>query len=283
MPTSTSASLSYKRLEDELPRSTSPSLPRLRLENEHSIKSMVLAEKRSEVSKQRQAQKKAASASADLKTVPEGEWERYLQQSNHCVLFPAGPRKTTWDMLLLVLILYSCISVPFRIGLGADAEGQMYIFEVVVTLCFCTDLILNFFTAYTDGDLYVVNHSMIMVNYLSSWFVIDLLSSLPLELIEMAAGSMGGDDGAGPSAENSQGLKMLRALRLVRLLRLLRLLKLSRYIGMLEEKVDVNLQILSVRAASARSLHAASARSLRPQDPARASAHPRAAAAASGQ
>ena len=264
MPTTTDAGISYKRLEDDpsigragLNSFVSPILPKLRLrpgdegEDRYSIKAAVLADKKGAAAKAeaRRLRDPNAFAAAELKSIPEGEWERWSQQTGRCIFFPSGPRKTQFDMLMLVLILYSCVMVPFRIGLGADAQGNMYFFEIFVSVCFITDLFLNFWTAYQDGDMFVVNHEMIVLNYLSSWFTIDLLSSFPLELVELVADSLSlwsaNEDGT-VNVENGGALRMLRALRLVRLLRLLRLLKVSRYIGMLEEKVDVNLQILQL-------------------------------------
>ena len=51
--------------------------------------------------------------------VPEDKWE----QAETDVYFPKQPWKQQWDIVILVLILYSCVIVPFRIGMDADAEG----------------------------------------------------------------------------------------------------------------------------------------------------------------
>jgi hypothetical protein len=48
------------------------------------------------------------------------------------VWIPKMPAKQRWDLVILVLILYSCIMVPYRIGMTADAEGAMWVFEVSV-------------------------------------------------------------------------------------------------------------------------------------------------------
>jgi hypothetical protein len=83
----------------------------------------------------------------EVRAIPEGEWERWLAQTRRCLLFPCGPRKTSWDIAMLCLILYSCVTVPFRIGMGAEAEGAVLGFEILVSFAFCTDLVLNFYTA----------------------------------------------------------------------------------------------------------------------------------------
>lgn len=41
---------------------------------------------------------------------------------DRCVLIPTGKFRLSWDMLLLVLLIYISIVTPYRIGFTADAE-----------------------------------------------------------------------------------------------------------------------------------------------------------------
>lgn len=158
------------------------------------------------------------------------------------VWIPKMPAKQRWDLVILILILYSCIMVPYRIGMTADAEGAMWVFEVYVTLMFLTDLTFNFNTAYLEGPNFVIDRGMIATNYLKSWFVIDALSSFPVELFDLYAQMT-----AAPGEEaDSGGMKALRALRMFRLLRMLRLLKMQKYIDELEDRFQANMQILQI-------------------------------------
>ena len=240
MPTTTHKGLSYATLDDEtLPAPTRPppwmptllaSPSRRPLTVSHALAQAKAAEL------VRKGTKKDVQDAVE--TVPEGDWERFARREK-CMLFPPGPRKTSWDIMMLVLILYSCVSVPYRIGMGVDAEGGMWIFEVVVTCFFMTDVGLTFCTAYLDGDQFIVSRPMIADNYLKGWFIIDLSSSFPLEIIEVVMAHIN----PSTETESTSALRMLRALRLVRLFRLLRLLKIQKYVSMLEEKIDVNLQV----------------------------------------
>lgn len=49
---------------------------------------------------------------------------------------------------------------------------------------FCLDVILNFFTAFEDenGEL-VVSKEKIAKYYLKSWFLVDLVSSIPISAL----------------------------------------------------------------------------------------------------
>ena len=176
------------------------------------------------------------------KTIAEEDWELYVGKG---ILFPHGPRKFRWDLLMLVLILYSCITVPFRLGMDHQAEGYWWLVEVAVSLVFITDIVLNFQTAVLEGDRFLLDRQLIRDSYLQGWFTIDTLSSMPMELVDLVAKLwiQQPDDGA---SQGGNVNRLLRALRLVRLLRMLRLLKIQSYINMLEDALSINLQLISL-------------------------------------
>ena len=172
--------------------------------------------------------------------IAEDDWERYV---NRGLLFPLGRRKFKWDLLMLMLIVYSCISVPFRLGLSHDAEGAWWILEVFVSIAFIIDIFLTFNTAFQVGDQLLLERSLIRSHYCRGWFFIDVLSSIPLEILD-AALIMTATYNDEDTAVNN--LRVLRALRLVRLLRLLRLLKVQKYVNLLEDALNINLQVLQL-------------------------------------
>ena len=175
--------------------------------------------------------------------INEEDWERYAERSG--LLFPSGPLKFQFDLLMLLMILYSSVTVPFYLGMDHLAEGAWWFLEVLVSLFFCADLVLNFRTAYIDGDQYVLDRKRIVSNYLKGWFTIDLLSSIPLELIDAVIELLTSID-ANDDADRIWFMRYLRVLRLARLLRLLRLLKVQRYINALDDAFNVNLQFVKL-------------------------------------
>ena len=152
--------------------------------------------------------------------------------NNHCIIIPDEKSwKVQWDILMLVLILYSTVSVPVRVCFpGADAEGWVWYFEVTMSFCFIFDCLFSFRLAYLDGGLWVTDGGLIAQNYLRGWFWIDAPSSLPIELLDLVAGA------------DTQQFAMLRFLRMFRLLRLLKLLKLNDILEQLEDLMQTNLK-----------------------------------------
>jgi hypothetical protein len=107
----------------------------------------------------------------------------------------------------------------------------------------CSQIFLNFLTAfYSQGDRneskqgVVIDIKEIRRQYVKGFFVVDLLSILPVSYIEQAM-SGGGDNTAGG---NLKTLKVLRLIRLTRLLRLARVKTLlKKYTDMLENLAGV--------------------------------------------
>lgn len=100
------------------------------------------------------------------------------------VINPTALWKTIWNVIGLFLILFLAITVPYRIPFEDVASDEWYYLDIVIDSIFLIDVMLNFFTAYEDenGEL-ITEHNRIAKSYLKTWFVIDLMSSIPISLI----------------------------------------------------------------------------------------------------
>ncbi len=107
------------------------------------------------------------------------------------------------------------------------------IFNVASDTIFLVDLVMNFRTGIVNEESseIILDPKVIKMNYLKSWFVVDFLSSIPVDYIFLIV----------EKGFDSEVYKTARALRIVRftkilsLLRLLRLSRLIRYIHQWEE------------------------------------------------
>eukprot|EP00500_Bicosoecida_sp_ms1_P000160 CAMPEP_0203810142 /NCGR_PEP_ID=MMETSP0115-20131106/2759_1 /ASSEMBLY_ACC=CAM_ASM_000227 /TAXON_ID=33651 /ORGANISM="Bicosoecid sp, Strain ms1" /LENGTH=1752 /DNA_ID=CAMNT_0050718925 /DNA_START=358 /DNA_END=5612 /DNA_ORIENTATION=- len=151
------------------------------------------------------------------------------------VIDPRTRGKLMWDILLAVLILYSVLLIPFRIGYDVEAEGVTLAFDYVVDVFFFIDMVVNFRTAFKEGyeDKWHYASRDIAVHYLKHWFTVDLLSTVPIDsIVEYFA-----DDSKGTTFRS---FKLVRVLRLIRLLKLARLAKLNKFVAMLEDQFHVS-------------------------------------------
>ena len=108
--------------------------------------------------------------------------------------------------------------------------------EVVFTL----DIFMNFIRAYrNDDEVLIHNPRQIAKRYVQSWFGLDVVTTVPFDLI---IGQLEGSGSAG-SSNSTRALKLVRVVRLVRLLKLARLVKglaIFRRVGV-EFSLDYNM------------------------------------------
>ena len=75
-----------------------------------------------------------------------------LQQMKWYVLNPNAKGHHAWDCYVLVVLLYTAISVPWRICFNVEAYGGWAIWEIIVDTTFVADIIVNFLTAYRTRE-----------------------------------------------------------------------------------------------------------------------------------
>jgi hypothetical protein len=177
-------------------------------------------------------------------SIPSDDWEKWVGKAGD-VIFPNEQWKLIWDFVLLAFIMYSCVVVPFRLGMNHAAEGEWWAFEVAITVFFLSDLVLTFRVAVAEGDELIIDKASIRRIYMQFWFWVDASSSFPVEIFELAA-KLANADGTGGHHQSRwqlSMLKLLRAMRLLRLLRLLKVFKLKIYMQIIEERLRFNVRV----------------------------------------
>ena len=90
---------------------------------------------------------------------------------------PDSKFKSYWGLMIIIILLYTASYVPYGLSYIDEETSGMKDFDTILDGIFFTDIILNFFSAYEDKKLGVeVRHKRIAINYLKSWFWIDLFS-----------------------------------------------------------------------------------------------------------
>ena len=118
------------------------------------------------------------------------------------------------------LIFYSVIVIPLRVGFSIDSNNDIEVSDAVIDSIFGMDIVVSFDTAIMgDDDELIYDRSIIAKDYLTHWFVIDFLSTVPIDKVVAAFSGGGGGDG--------NDVKLIRILRLARLMKLARVFKVS--------------------------------------------------------
>uniref|UniRef100_A0A8B9GM59 Potassium voltage-gated channel subfamily H member 1 n=1 Tax=Amazona collaria TaxID=241587 RepID=A0A8B9GM59_9PSIT len=147
--------------------------------------------------------------------------------------------KTTWDWIILILTFYTAILVPYNVSFKTKQNNVAWlVVDSIVDVIFLVDIVLNFHTTFVGPAGEVISDpKLIRMNYLKTWFVIDLLSCLPYDVINAFENvdevntSMLSADGLPLPKEYRRRISLFSSLKVVRLLRLGRVArKLDHYI-----------------------------------------------------
>ncbi|XP_042377518.1 potassium channel AKT1-like [Zingiber officinale] len=100
------------------------------------------------------------------------------------IVSPYDRRYRAWETFLIVLVIYSAWVSPFEFGFLGHATGALALVDNIVNAFFAIDIILTFFVAYLDRTTYLMvdDPKLIAWKYLTTWFVLDVASTIPSEL-----------------------------------------------------------------------------------------------------
>ncbi|XP_050790087.1 potassium/sodium hyperpolarization-activated cyclic nucleotide-gated channel 2 [Gopherus flavomarginatus] len=163
----------------------------------------------------------------------EREQER-VKSAGAWIIHPYSDFRFYWDFTMLLFMVGNLIIIPVGITFfKEETTAPWIVFNVVSDTFFLMDLVLNFRTGIIieDNTDIILDPERIKKKYLKTWFVVDFVSSIPVDYIFLIV----------EKGIDSEVYKTARALRIVRftkilsLLRLLRLSRLIRYIHQWEE------------------------------------------------
>ena len=100
-------------------------------------------------------------------------------------MMPDNKFKTAWTMIIVALLIYTAIFVPYRIAFLEDDSDSLIALEACVDVLFFIDIIVSFLSAIehpTTGKL-IVDHKQIAKIYLQGWFWLDFLACFPFNLV----------------------------------------------------------------------------------------------------
>ena len=167
--------------------------------------------------------------------------KKRLHDANRFLLNPESRLMQLWDLTTVAALLFTLLVSPYEIGFLEDHEGDMPVLQIInilVNVTFGVDLFLNFFRPYRDAlSQKVKSHARIAKNYLRSWFVIDLMSTVPFDLLATAM-FPADEDG---SSEVQTQFKLVRLMRLMKLFRIVRASRVfARWADRIEHYVSVS-------------------------------------------
>ena len=101
------------------------------------------------------------------------------------VLHPHGTIRRMWDIFTCIFVIYLSWTLPFYLAFDwIEVDSSISTFNGVLDVWFIIDIFLNFRTGVVEYGMVRMDPTLIVKKYgLSIWFPIDVLASLPLELL----------------------------------------------------------------------------------------------------
>ncbi|XP_029513653.1 potassium/sodium hyperpolarization-activated cyclic nucleotide-gated channel 2 [Oncorhynchus nerka] len=152
------------------------------------------------------------------------------------IIHPYSDFRFYWDIVMLLLMMCNLVILPWGITFFEDQKTLPWIsFNVISDTCFLVDLVLNFRTGVLEGDDQIIlDPKVIRMRYLKTWFVVDFISSIPMDYIFLIV-DLEAQMEASDVYRTARALRIVRFTKILSLLRLLRLSRFIRYIHQWEE------------------------------------------------
>ncbi|VUZ40380.1 unnamed protein product, partial [Hymenolepis diminuta] len=151
--------------------------------------------------------------------------KRRQQQHGKWIIHPCSSFRFYWDLLMLTLLIANLIILPVAISFfNDDLRPQWVVFNTVSDTVFIADIVVKFRTGIITNDYaddIILDPKEIARQYVRSWFLLDFISSIPLDYIFRVLNKH-----ESYNQIFSAG-RTLRILRLAKLLSMIRLLRLS--------------------------------------------------------
>lgn len=155
--------------------------------------------------------------------------DKYFDNDN-APLFVTGTRvlhaksaiKNGFDLFIGLLITYSVMMIPWRIGFDIAPSRPGQVFDVFIDLCFAIDIGVQFNASFFVKDRLISDRTQIAIKYITGWFWVDFISTFPFDRIV----------GQGVKPDNVRTFKMIRLFRMSKLLKLLRMFRMPRNLAL---------------------------------------------------
>ncbi|OMJ93103.1 hypothetical protein SteCoe_4049 [Stentor coeruleus] len=135
---------------------------------------------------------------------------------------PKSTFKNIWNSMIMLLLSYTATILPYRMSFNALQGNNWVIVDVLIDSVFILDILITFNTALVSfSEKHIYSRKAIAKSYIKSWFLIDLISCIPLEII---------DSNETVNESYNKFLRILKVSRIYRFVRVLRLLKLLRFL-----------------------------------------------------
>ena len=74
-----------------------------------------------------------------------------------CMIYPNNEVKSYWDGFVTIILLFSCITTPYRIAFSENEPPAWVFINISVDSIFAIDIILSFMSAYSTDEYELID------------------------------------------------------------------------------------------------------------------------------
>ena len=149
---------------------------------------------------------------------------RQLRSMQRRTIKPNGRFLRIWDRMMVLTLIWVATLTPFEVSFvpSHTPNWTLFVINRMVDCLFLVDIVLSFCIPFRkspkEGGRWVYSSRAIARNYLKSWFLLDAITAVPVDVIVLALE-------LDPSSLLAKAGRALRLLKLARLVRLGRIVK----------------------------------------------------------
>ena len=142
---------------------------------------------------------------------------------------------------MLIALLFITLVVPLRLVFTHEETTRWVVIYALIDLCFLTDIVLTFFTSFTDeqSSLEETRHKRIAAKYIKTWLIFDIFSVIPFDYMLYAVQSDESNQ-AFDLFRFSKFARVYKLLRLTRVFKVFKLLKATKMFSAAAEKLSIS-------------------------------------------
>ena len=165
------------------------------------------------------------------------------------VVMPNSPFRRRWDMVTMVGLLYTAIFTPVQIAFLGDVMTTrnvadwwpVFTIDRIIDVIFLLDIIVNFRSAWeADDGMARFDAKEGAWKYITGWFLLDLVSALPMDFLELLISPADELD----KVAASSNLRSLKLIRLFRLVKIAKVVRASRLFKRFEAEMSIKYAML---------------------------------------
>lgn len=157
------------------------------------------------------------------------------EKHKRCIILPQNKWKVKFDLWVIFVLITTAVILPFQIAFVEKPGTAWKIVNYTIDISFLIDMLLTFFTAINDPEtnMLICDKKAIAKTYLSGWFIIDVISILPIDLMINTEGTAG-------NKAMMQMAKMSRLSRISKFIRLVRIIRMAKMLRICKDRKRIS-------------------------------------------